>query len=92
MKCPKCGKDMVLGKVNLFVGGYYLTGGYANAPYWAEKSYFTKVTFPNAKDAEKRGVGMQFPVMHEKLDIAYTNLPDAYACKECRVVLLECDT
>ena len=90
LKCPKCGKDMTLGKINLYGGGYYPAGGMA--PYWAQKDYFTRVTFPNARDAEKRGMGIPFPKLREKIDIAYTNLPDAYACRECRVILLECDS
>ncbi|MBQ4465341.1 MAG: hypothetical protein II916_05195 [Oscillospiraceae bacterium] len=85
MKCPKCGKDMTLGKINLF-------GGLTNTavPFWAEKRYFTQVTFPNGRDAEKRGVGFRFPAPREKVDVAFSNLPDGYACKECKVIVLDC--
>lgn len=89
MKCPKCGKDMVLGKISLLLGGYYYPYG-RSAPFWAEKSYFTRATFPNGKDAEQKGVGFRMPVPRDMINVAYTNLPDAYACTECRVVLLEC--
>ncbi|MCR5718461.1 MAG: PF20097 family protein [Oscillospiraceae bacterium] len=88
MKCPKCGEEMTLGKINIFYGSSYPMGSIA--PFWAEKSYFTKATFPNAKDAEKKGIGFRFPAPHEKIDIAYTNLPEAFACKSCKVILLEC--
>ncbi|MBR1528866.1 MAG: hypothetical protein IJ642_06160 [Oscillospiraceae bacterium] len=89
MICPKCGKEMTLGKINMFCEGYY--GTKSSYPFWAEKSYFTKVTFPNAKDAEKKGIGFSIMPKPEKINIAYTNLPDAYACKDCKLVLLECD-
>ena len=88
MICPKCGKTMTLGKLWSFYGYGYKGGG---VPYWAEESYFTKATFPNAKDAEKKGVGFSVMPKPEMIDVAYTNLPDAYACKECKVILLECD-
>ncbi|MBQ8926913.1 MAG: hypothetical protein IJ055_01385 [Oscillospiraceae bacterium] len=89
MICPKCGRPMTLGKLNIYSGGTYPS--YGLAPYWAEKDYFIRTTFPNARDAEKRGVGIRFPQPREKIDIAYTNLPDGYACKECRVILLDCN-
>ncbi len=53
MICPKCGKAMTLGKLSISCGGTYPAGKFA--PFWAEKSYFTKAIFPNAKDAEKQG-------------------------------------
>jgi len=88
MICPKCGKEMTLGKISGFYGGYYPTNAYY--PFWAEKGYFTKATFPNSKDAEKKGVGFSIMPKPEKINIAYTNLPDAYACKDCKVILLSC--
>ena len=84
MICPKCGKIMTLGKINLLCGGYY-------TPFWAEKNYFIRETFPNARDAEKKNVGFAVNPANEMINVAYTNLPDAYACKECKVILLECD-
>ena len=88
MICPKCGKNMKLGKLWSFYGYGYK--GYGS-PYWAEKSYFTKATFPNGKDAEKKGIGFLISNPNEMIDVAYTNLPDAYACKDCKVILIECD-
>ena len=88
MVCPKCGKIMTLGKINFAYGYSYMGSG---VPYWAEKNYFVRETFPNAKDAEKKGVGFAFKFPNEMINVAYTNLPDAYACKDCKVVLLECD-
>ena len=88
MICPKCGNKMTLGKINFAYGYSYMGGG---VPYWAEKNYFIRETFPNAKDAEKKGVGFAVKFSNEMINVAYTNLPDAYACKECKVILLECD-
>ena len=90
MKCPKCGNEMKLGKVNILYGGIYATR--YSVPFWAEKSYFTRATFPNAKDAEKQGVGFAFPTPKDMIDVAYSNLPDAYACQECKVVVLDCNS
>ncbi len=89
MICPKCGKKMILGKLNLFSGGYYSPKKFY--PFWAEKNYFVQETFPNAVDAEKKGVGFLISKPNEMIDVAYSNLPEAYACKECKVILLECD-
>lgn len=89
MICPKCGKAMTLGKLSISCGGTYPAGKFA--PFWAEKSYFTKAIFPNAKDAEKQGAGFRLPVPHEMVDVAYQNLPDGYACQTCRILVLECN-
>ena len=68
MICPKCGKTMILGKINLFPGGYYLASG--SYPFWAEKNYFIRETFPNARDAEKKGVGFSMMPKPEMINVA----------------------
>ncbi len=86
MICPKCGKEMTLGKISMMA--YY---GYGSSPFWAEKSYFTKETFPNAKDAEQKGVGIPLIAKPAMIDVAFSNLPDGYACKDCKIVLIDCN-
>lgn len=86
MICPKCGKEMTLGK--LFIPSGYKTVGF---PCWVEKEYLMQEAFPSGKDAEKKGVGISLSIASGGFDLTYQNMPESYACKECRMVLLDCN-
>lgn len=82
MNCPKCGKEMQIGEMAANARG--------ERCFWAPKSFFNKhVLNPTThfkKTIEKEG-GLVVDI-HNRV---VANPTVGYACKECRVVLIDCD-
>lgn len=78
MKCPKCGKEMIIGALAPIQKGNL---------FWATNEYFnSKIgNFFTEKDAIKNG-GIHIPVRNGITN----NRTKAWACEECKFVLIDC--
>lgn len=81
MDCPKCKNKMTLGEIAHIHG----RGGKL---FWAEKDYFHRKmgNYFSKRSVEKEG-GILIPALGGVL----TDRTAGYACKECRLVVIECN-
>lgn len=78
MRCPKCGKEMTEGALGPSAKG---------SLYWARDEYFkSKIgNLFTERSAIKEG-GIHIPARNGLID----DRTKAWACKECRFVLIDC--
>lgn len=81
MKCPKCGKDMVLGEIFHGRGDSYIN--------WVPKEFFDKHWFNSYNHTKKTireegGILIRGYNKFGKSDICY-------GCKECNLVVIDCN-
>ena len=79
MKCPKCGKEMIIGS---------LGPGGKGSLFWAKNEYFQSklCNFFTERYALKNG-GIQIPVGNGLTK----DRTKAWACDDCKFVLIDCN-
>ena len=81
MKCPKCGKDMVLGEI--------ADGRGDTSFYWAPKEFFDK-HWANAYSHTKKTVEEEEGIII-KANSRVQRVAASYGCKECKMIVVDCD-
>ena len=82
MNCPKCGKEMLRGKIGVSAA----SKGYPATMFWAPNEVFNKhiAQFLTLKKVLSEGG------LHIKIGNGLTsNRTSGYACKDCNCVLLD---
>lgn len=79
MICPKCGNEMIIGAL--------AQPGGKGSLFWANENYFNSkiCNFFTAGNAVKEG-GISIPLGNG----VTSNRTKAWACKECKLVLIDC--
>ena len=81
MKCPKCGKEMLLGEM--------ANGRGDTSFYWAPKSFFDKHwvnPYSHTKKTIEEEGGMII-----KANSRLQNTSKCYACKDCKLSVVDCN-
>lgn len=81
MKCPKCGKDMVLGEIFNSRGDSLF--------YWAPKTFFDK-HWANAYCHRRKTIENEGGIMI-KANRNWQKVSACYGCKECNMIVIDCD-
>lgn len=81
MKCPKCGKDMVLGEI--------ANGRGDTSVYWAPKAFFDK-HWINTYNHTKKTIENEEGIII-KANSKLQKIPASFGCKECRVIVVDCN-
>ena len=81
MKCPKCGKNMILGEIANSRGDSYF--------YWASKDFFDKHWFNTYSHTKKTIVENDGMII--KANGKFKEATPCFGCRDCKLIVVDCN-